>query len=316
MSWLATRLGRWRAGRRRTDARDSHFAVSQFGPSRFGASRFPVSRLDSAASAAARARQARLRRWSWAGALTGALLAVLLYAPATWLASAVAAASGERVLLAQARGTVWNGDAVLVLSGGPGSRDATALPGRLHWRLRPAGLGVSVRLSQACCLHGEVGLRVRAGWSRLSVQLQAPPDWAAQWPSALLGGLGTPWNTLQLGGVLRLSSPGLTLESAAGRWLVQGRADLDILDASSPLVTLSQLGSYRLSLFSNEQGQVQIVLSTREGALQLSGDGLWGPSGVRFRGEARASEGFQDALDNLLNIIGRRDGARSVISIG
>jgi general secretion pathway protein N len=37
---------------------------------------------------------------------------------------------------------------------------------------------------------------------------------------------------------------------------------------------------------------------------------------VRFRGEARAAEGSQAALDNLLNIIGRRQGERSVISIG
>jgi general secretion pathway protein N len=313
MSGLMARLSGWRGRRKDTVSR---FGNSQFGASRFGNSRFPNSRLDSAASASARARQASLRRWGWAGALLGAFVALVVFAPATWLASVVAAASGERVLLAQAQGTVWNGHAVLVLSGGPGSRDATALPGRLHWTLRPSGLGAMVRLRQECCLNGQVGLRVQAGWSRMSVQLLPQPGWTAQWPSALLGGLGTPWNTLQLGGVLRLGSPGLTLEGTAGRWLVQGRADLDILNASSPLVTLSQLGSYRLSLFSNEQGQVQIVLSTREGALQLSGDGLWGPSGVRFRGEARAGEGFQDALDNLLNIIGRRDGARSVISIG
>jgi general secretion pathway protein N len=37
---------------------------------------------------------------------------------------------------------------------------------------------------------------------------------------------------------------------------------------------------------------------------------------MRFRGEARASANEEAALSNLLNIIGRRDGARSVISIG
>jgi general secretion pathway protein N len=37
---------------------------------------------------------------------------------------------------------------------------------------------------------------------------------------------------------------------------------------------------------------------------------------LRFRGEATAAEGDEGALDNLLNIIGRRQGARSVISIG
>ncbi|MCB2019523.1 MAG: type II secretion system protein N, partial [Burkholderiaceae bacterium] len=54
----------------------------------------------------------------------------------------------------------------------------------------------------------------------------------------------------------------------------------------------------------------------QDGALQLSGDGSWGPGGVRFRGEARAAPSDETALANLLNIIGRRDGARSVISIG
>jgi general secretion pathway protein N len=38
--------------------------------------------------------------------------------------------------------------------------------------------------------------------------------------------------------------------------------------------------------------------------------------GLRFRGEATAAGGEQPALANLLNIIGRRDGARSVIEIG
>jgi general secretion pathway protein N len=89
-----------------------------------------------------------------------------------------------------------------------------------------------------------------------------------------------------------------------------------VLDASSPLATLEQLGSYRLGLTANEQGQVRAELTTTEGALQLSGDGDWGPGGMRFRGEARASQGNEAALNNLLNIIGRRDGARSIISIG
>jgi general secretion pathway protein N len=138
----------------------------------------------------------------------------------------------------------------------------------------------------------------------------------AQWPSGLLGGLGTPWNTLQLGGAIRLSSPGMSFQQVAGRWQVQGRADIDVLNASSPLTTVDQLGSYRLSLFSNPEGQVQSVLSTTEGALQLSGEGVWAPTGMRFRGEARASEGNEEALNNLLNIIGRRNGDRSIISIG
>jgi len=50
--------------------------------------------------------------------------------------------------------------------------------------------------------------------------------------------------------------------------------------------------------------------------LQLSGEGSLGPRGLSFRGEARAEAADEPALNNLLNIIGRREGARSVISIG
>ena len=57
-------------------------------------------------------------------------------------------------------------------------------------------------------------------------------------------------------------------------------------------------------------------LSTLEGALRLTGEGQWTGAGLRFRGDAQAAEGNEAALNNLLNIIGRRQGARSVISIG
>lgn len=50
--------------------------------------------------------------------------------------------------------------------------------------------------------------------------------------------------------------------------------------------------------------------------IALSGEGEWRPSGVYFRGEARAAPAEREALDNLLNIIGRRQGERSVILIG
>lgn len=262
-----------------------------------------------------RSRSAGLR-WGIAGVVVGALVALIVYAPAAWLSRAVASASGEHVLLADARGTVWSGSAVVVLTGGPGSRDAATLPGRLSWTLRLAGTALQLDLRQDCCINGTASLQVRPGLGRTEITLLPRPDWVAQWPSGLLGGLGTPWNTLQLGGAIRLSSPGISFQQVAGRWQVQGRADIDVLNASSPLTTVEQLGSYRLSLFSNPEGLVQTALSTTEGALQLSGEGIWGPTGMRFRGEARASEGNEEALNNLLNIIGRRQGERSIISIG
>ena len=80
------------------------------------------------------------RRWGWWGGAVGALAGLVAFAPASWLAQGVAQATSGRLVLAGAEGTVWSGDAVAVLTGGPGSRDARALPGRLGWRLRTQGL--------------------------------------------------------------------------------------------------------------------------------------------------------------------------------
>jgi general secretion pathway protein N len=258
-------------------------------------------------------------RWAVAGAVLGALIGLVAFAPAAWLASAVAGATGDRLLLTDARGTVWNGSALPVLTGGPGSRDASALPGRLEWNLAWRGLGAEIRARQACCLRGEVRALLRVGFGRTSVQLlPAESSTLGQWPAAWLAGLGTPWNTLQLGGTLRLTSPGLTLEWVQGRMRFSGEAALDVAHASSRISTLDTLGSYRLTVRGNAASGDAATLSlvTVEGALRLSGQGEWTGTGLRFRGEAQAAEGSETALNNLLNIIGRRQGARSVISIG
>lgn len=261
-------------------------------------------------------------RWALWGAVLGALIGLVLFAPAAWLASAVANASNQHFLLADARGSIWSGSAVVVLTAGPGSRDARSLPGRVEWSLRPnisgGGLGFLLQAKHECCINGTLGIQLQPGLGRMGVALVPGGLWVGQWPSAWLGGLGTPWNTLQLGGAVRVSSQGLRLEWVQGRLRVEGSAGVELLNVSSRLTTLDQLGSYRLNLSGDpaNAGAAQLQLQTINGPLQLSGSGQWGPNGLRFRGEASASEKEQAALNNLLNIIGRRDGARSVISIG
>lgn len=271
------------------------------------------------------------RRWPILGALLGALAGGLALAPAAWLAEGVARWSEGRLLLADARGSIWSGSAVAALAPGPGAQGAVALPGRLAWRVGIADGGLELRLRQPCCLRGEPRLHASLGIERWRLALlpaaaavanavppaaPAPaPALVGQWPAAWLVGLGTPWNTLQLDGELRLSAQGLQLERSAGRWQLAGSARLELQRAASRLSTLPVLGSYRLQLDAAEAG-ARIGLSTTSGALQLSGDGSWSAAGLRFRGQAGAAAGALPALQNLLNIIGRRDGERSIISIG
>lgn len=265
-----------------------------------------------------RSRAAALR-WAIAGALAGLVVGVIAFAPAAWLANAVRSATDGRLLLADARGTVWSGSAALVLTGGPDSRDASALPGRLSWTMGLDGAALRIRARHACCLNGTLGVRLQPGFGRLRVAVLPPPDGGVgQWPAAWLGGLGTPFNTLQLGGAMRVVTRELRFETVQGRWIMQGRAELELLGVSSRISTLPTLGSYRLTLAGSpaNPGTSTLSLATIDGALQLSGSGSWSAAGVRFRGEGRAAPGNEAALSNLLNIIGRRDGARTVISIG
>ena len=264
-----------------------------------------------------------MRRWAAAGVALGGLAGLLAFAPASWLAAAIASASGQHLLLADARGTVWSGDAVAVLTGGPGSRSASALPGRLAWSLAWRDGALELRPRQACCLRGEPRLRLRPGLGTWQVEMLAAaspgaagkPSQLGQWPAGWLAGLGTPWNTLQLDGELRLATPGLRFDIAQGRWRVSGAAVLDLADVASRLSTLPTLGSYRMRV-EGHGDRADLALSTVAGALRLDVAGQWGASGLRLRGEASAAPGSEAALSNLLNIIGRRQGERSLIAIG
>jgi general secretion pathway protein N len=101
-----------------------------------------------------------------------------------------------------------------------------------------------------------------------------------------------------------------------GRIRLEGALQLELAGMSSRLVALESVGSYRLDLAggAGSEGPV-LTLSTLAGPLQLAGRGQWTGSKLRFQGEAAADAGAQAALDNLLNVIGQRSGARSIISI-
>jgi general secretion pathway protein N len=238
-------------------------------------------------------------------------MAVVLFAPARWVAAYVEHATQGRIQLSDARGTVWTGSAQLLFTGGAGSKDTLALPSRLDWKARPRFGGVKIALSTACCTPRPVVLRARPAWGGAHVAVE---DSQTRWPAELLAGLGTPWNTLQFEGDLLLSSQSLSVEWFEGRLAVAGRAELRAQRLSSRLSTLRPMGSYRITLLGGPTPTLQ--LETLEGALQLGGSGQWVGSRLRFSGTATAAPDREDALANLLNIIGRRSGARSIISIG
>ncbi len=257
--------------------------------------------------------------WAWAGAgaLLGLATTLILQAPADWLASTIRQLTGGKVLLTDARGTVWTGSARFEFSGGAGSRDVSALPGRVNWRLRPTLPGLSVGIDADCCTRDPVNLLLTPAWGGGRLQVQDSTSTTRQpmvLPAAVLAGLGAPWNTLQFEGQLSLSTRGLSVEWTQGRPVISGSAELLASNMSSRLSTLKPMGSYRITLNGGTTATLEVT--TLEGSLQLTGTGRWVGSRLRFEGTASAAPEREAALSNLLNIIGRRSGARSTITLG
>jgi general secretion pathway protein N len=261
---------------------------------------------------------ARRSPWAWAcaGLLLGALAGGLVYAPARWLAGALVWADAP-LQLHNPSGTVWQGDAQLVLRSQ--AQEQTALPGRVRWNIRPAWQDRSPGLRMAwqadCCLDAPWVWHATGGLQSVELRLSdLPAGRGLRLPAALLVGLGTPWNTLQLDGQLVLETRNLQLLASAGSARLEGEVVLDALRLSTSLSTLKPLGSYRVALRGGTS--TRLTLTTLEGALQLSGTGELSPGRLVFDGEARAAEDREEALSNLLNIIGQRQGARSLIHLG
>jgi general secretion pathway protein N len=263
-----------------------------------------------------RSQAARLT-WSHAlwGALLGAGLAGLAWAPASWLTWGITQASQGQIQWQNPRGTVWSGSAQLVLTGGAESRDAQALPSRLQWTLTPQWAGLQINWLANCCMAQAAEWQVKAGWSSWQILTS---DHTSTWPAALLTGLGAPWNTLQPDGQLRLSTQALHLQWTQGRMQMKGQAELQLQNMSTRLSATQPIGSYLLQLRGSNEGTPtpSLQLSTQQGPLRLTGEGQWIGARLRFKGEASAQEGHERALNNLLNILGRRQGTRSLISLG
>jgi len=265
----------------------------------------------------------RPRRWAWAGVVAGAALALLTQAPARWLTDAVNNASAHRALLLNPQGTVWNGSAQWLLSSGiatgssPVSSSDTALPTRLQWHISPrvdlsqGRVMLSLELRSDCCTPTSVQMDLIPLWHGVQLHVH---DHHSSWPAEWLVGLGAPWNTIHPEGRLQLHTQGLVWQWKAGQERLQGLAELRIEQLSTRLSTLRPLGSYRLTVRGNDT--ISVTLATLEGSLRLVGQGQWFEHRLQFNGEASAEPEFEDALSNLLNVLGQRQGAKSILKIG
>jgi general secretion pathway protein N len=247
-----------------------------------------------------------------AAALAGAAVVLLTMAPAGLVALAVHRGSEGRIRLGDPAGTIWNGQADLILGGDDGATAGTRLPGRLAWRLAAGRLllgTVDLTLSDAALLDTPLALRIdRSGAT-------ADPD-RARVPAAVLQGLGAPWNTIQPGGELQLEWDTLHLRDGA----LRGALRAEWLGASSRLSPIVPFGHYRL-LADGIFAGAALQLETVSGPMEMTGNGtIAGAYRLRFHGTARVQAGTDAAtatqLSGLISLLGRRDGDGAILNFG
>jgi general secretion pathway protein N len=233
-----------------------------------------------------------------------AVLAVALTAaaraPAAWVGDWLQAQG--RLRLVDARGTVWNGSAMLGLSDG---RQVTLLPGRLSWKIGFAAIASGRVLADVS--HPALVAPLAVSLAAKSIALTAGQ---AELPAALLAALGAPFNTVRPGGTLGLRWTDVELKGGG----LAGNLQIDWSEAQSALSTVAPLGSYRLQV-TGAGDTARLQLDTVRGPLRLEGSGTVKGGRVSFKGTASADPDMRPALIGLISVLGPRVGDQALLSI-
>jgi len=226
----------------------------------------------------------------WCVLAVSFFLAVAAFAPATLLDARLEEASGGRLRLALANGSLWAGAGWIEVRNTDGSA-GIARP--VAWRVLPLAL-LKGRLLVEVSMQDAKPFPVALSLSGIEVV-----DADILLPAAALS-LGLPrLSAFALSGEVHLEIGRLAL--ARGR--VAGDATLQWRGAGSALTPISPLGDYEVRIKAAGSG-VDAMLRTLEGPLQLDGKGAWS-NGERptFLATARIPAQHQEQLAPLFRFI-------------
>ncbi len=222
------------------------------------------------------------------------LLTLLITAPASLLEKGLQYASQDRLLLANASGTVWNGSAIPALRTQDGRLVALPL---LRWQIAVPPLFTGKIQARLQWEDQPPASATEAVISFKQVELRHA---VLQLPARVLEEASTMLKPAQFRGQLQIQGNHLVFSSRG----MEGSAVVDWRQASSALSGVAPLGDYRLAL-NGAGDRIHIRLTTTSGILLLEGDGNWLTGrGLEFHGKAQASAGNYDNLTELLHHLG------------
>lgn len=222
------------------------------------------------------------------------IISLLVTAPATLLSRVVEATTSGRVVLANARGSFWQGKATPAIRKQSGNLLALE---QLHWDIEiiPLLTGkIITRLSWEDIGQSQP-MVVAFSYSQVEFRNVIIPL-----PAAVLGEMYPLLQPAQLSGQVLIKSDLLGYANNE----INGNAIADWSNAGSVFSAVNPLGSYRLNI-TGKGGQLEASLMTLSGSLILEGSGNYaGSQGFKFQWTARATEESKESLKELLNNFG------------
>ncbi|NDU88222.1 MAG: type II secretion system protein N [Ferrovum sp.] len=220
----------------------------------------------------------------------------LINFPATWFSVKLLGWSEGHLKLSNETGTLWQGSAEVNWLG---NSQTVHWPGRVEWRLQPVWGGLRWSLHQAD-VQSHLDFSGQWRWGQGEWQ-----PGQAEFPAALLDGLGSPFTTLHPSGLV-------DLHWGAARWNGQGwqapwTVDGIWMHAGTPMAPLSPLGDYEVRLMGGQTGG-HMTLVTHQGPLRLQGHGEESAGHFHFIGHAAVDPEDRVLLSGFLSILGKPEG--------
>lgn len=231
--------------------------------------------------------------------IVSTLVFLCIYAPAQLLGSLLAQLSHGRLNLAASQGSLWQGDANLLLTNIDTDNIQTSNTavnlGKISWNTQPLQLFAG-RFSVNLTWNDGAPFWVTLDTTRLHIEHAA-----FNLPADIVSALVPTLKAAQLGGQLSVRCDNFSLTQTE----ILGQFDVDWNQASSPLSMVSPLGNYHTRL-DGRGGAIDIKLETQgDSPLILQGSGRWAANeGLHFDGTAEANASNKTQLQELLRVMG------------
>lgn len=233
-------------------------------------------------------------------------LGLFIYSPAQLMGIVLHRFSENRLSLAYANGSFWQGNGHILLNNldlnNPDQQGDSVDLGKLAWNTQIMQL-LTGKIAAHLTWNQEVPFWVTVDSSRVHIEHAT-----FNLPADIISTLVPSLKTAQLGGQIEVHCENFSLAKRE----ILGQLEIDWNQASSPLSIINPLGNYHTK-FEGKGESLALQLNTLSaGPLLIKGSGRWTENGgFHFEGIAEADPASKKQLQELLRVMGNETNAGS-----